>query len=96
MTREKGQRHPMSPNLLADQWTASAGIQEGHKIRSACCPDRFFVNLGHDRTSSVIWLPSYILEHAFQNLPQNSKSLFKILYSKFHLHHDKDKENSGT
>ena len=82
MTREKGQRRPMSPNPLADQWTASAGIQEGHKIRSARCPDGFLVNLGHDRLSS------YIFEHVYQNSSQNSKSLFKILYSKFHLQYD--------
>ena len=85
----------MSPNLSADQWTASAGIQEGHKIRPPCCPDGFLVNLGHDRTNSVIWLSSHILELVYQNSSQNSKSLFKILYSKFHLHYDKNKENSG-
>ena len=78
----------MSPNPLADQWMASVGIQEGHKIRSACCPDGFLVNLGHDRTNSVIWLSSYISEHVYQNSSQNSKSLFKILYSKFHLQND--------
>ena len=88
MTREKGQRRPMSPNPLADQWTASAGIQEGHKIWSARCPDGFLVNLGHNRTNSVIWLSSYIFEHVYQNSSQNSKSLFKILYSKFHLQFD--------
>ena len=86
---EKGQRRPMSPNPLADQWTASAGIQEGHKIQSARCPDGFLINLGHDRTNSVIWLSSSsISEHVYQNSSQNSKSLFKILYSKFHLQND--------
>ena len=70
----------MSPNLLADQWTTSAGIQGGHKIRSARCPDGFFVNLGHDRTNSVIWLP-----FAFSNT--HSKIYYKIqtLYSKFFI-----------
>ena len=71
----------MSPNPLADQWTASAGIQEGHKIRSARCPDGFLVNLGHDRTNSVIWLSYYIF------LNTNTKIYHKIqnLYSKFFI-----------
>ena len=47
---------PVSPNPIADQWTAGAGIRRGHKIRLARWPDRFLVNLGHDRTNSVIWL----------------------------------------
>ena len=70
----------MSPNPLADQWTTSAGIQEGHKIRSVRCPDRFIINLGHDRTNSVIWLSSYISEHIY-------KIHYKIqnLYSKFFI-----------
>ena len=70
----------MSPNPLADQWTTSAGIQEGHKIPSARCPDRFLVNLGHDRTNSVIWLSSHISEHIY-------KIHYKIqnLYSKFFI-----------
>ena len=71
----------MSPNPLADQWTASAGIQEGHKIRSARCPDGFLVNLGHDKTNSVIWLSYYIF------LNTNTKIYHKIqnLYSKFFI-----------
>ena len=83
MMREGGQCRPVSPNPFADQWTASAGIQEGHKIRPARCLDGFLVNLGHDRTNSVIWL-SLIFEHIYQNSCKNSKffiqnSLFQIL-----------------
>ena len=81
MTRKKGQRRPMSPNPLADQWTASAGIQEGHKIRSAHCPDRFLVNLGHDRTNSVIWLSSYIFLNTYTKIHHKIQNL----YSKFFI-----------
>ena len=74
----------MLPNPFADQWTASAGIQEGHKIRPARCLDGFLVNLEHDRTNSVIWL-SLIFEHIIhQNSYKIQNSLFKILYSKFY------------
>ena len=47
-----------------------------------CQLDRFLVNLGHDRTNSVIWLSLYSdLNTHFQNF-QNSKSfLFQILSS---------------
>ena len=80
---EGGQCRPVSPNPFADQWMASTGIQEGHKIRPAHCLDGFLVNLGHDRTNSVIWL-SLIFEHIYQNSCKNSKffiqnSLFQIL-----------------
>ena len=69
----------MSPNPFADQWTASAGIQEGHKIRPAHCLDGFLVNLGHNRTNSVIWL-SLIFEHIiYQNSYKIQNSLFQIL-----------------
>ena len=83
MTRKGGQCRPVSPNPFVDQWTASAGIQEGHKIQPARCLDRFLINLGHDRTNSVIWL-SLIFEHIYQNSCKNSKffiqnSLFQIL-----------------
>ena len=78
MTREGGQCRPVSPNPFADQWTASAGIQEGHKIRPVRCLDRFLVNLGHDRTNSVISL-SLIFEHIYQNSCKIQNSLFKIL-----------------
>ena len=78
MTREGGQCRPVSPNPFADQWMASTGIQEGHKIRPACCLDRFLVNLGHDRTNSVIWL-SLIFEHIYQNFCKIQNSLFQIL-----------------
>ena len=75
----------MSPNLLADQWTTSTGIQEGHKTRSAHCPDGFFINLGHDRTNSVIWLLLYFrtripkLIAKFKVFIQNSS--FQILFA---------------
>ena len=78
MTREGGQCHPVSPNPFANQWTASTGIQEGHKIRPARCLDRFLVNLEHDRTNSVIWL-SLIFEHIYQNSCKIQNSLFQIL-----------------
>ena len=43
------------------------------------CLDRFLINLGHDRTNSVIWLP-LILEHIiYQNSYKIQNSLFQIL-----------------
>ena len=43
------------------------------------CLDRFLVNLGHDRTNSVVWLP-LILEHIiYQNSYKIQNSLFQIL-----------------
>ena len=50
----------MSPNPIADQWTAGAGIRGRYKIRFARLPVGFLVNLGQDRTNSVIWLLSFI------------------------------------
>ena len=49
MTRKGGQCRPVSTSTVTDQWTASAGIRGGHKIRPARPLDRFFINLGHDR-----------------------------------------------
>ena len=83
MTREGGQCRPVSPNPFADQWTASTGIQVGHKIRPVRCLDGFLVNLGHDRTNSVIWL-SLIFEYIYQNSCKIQNSLFQILYFKFY------------
>ena len=56
-----GQCRPVSTSLVTDQWTVSAGIQGGHKIRPVQWLDRFFINLGHDRTNSVIWLSFYFI-----------------------------------
>ena len=50
------QCRPVSPSSITDQWTVSVGIRGGHKIRSARWLVRFLINLGHDRTNSVIWL----------------------------------------
>ena len=76
----------MSPNPITDQWTVSVGIRRRHKIWPAHRLDRFLINLGQDRTNSVIWLPSTLyLNIYFQNFPiptQNSK-----------FNHDKNKEN---
>ena len=74
----------MSPSPFADQWTVSVGIQGGHKIQPVRRLVRFLVNLGHDRTNSVIWLSFYIYSNLhcqiskfqiilFQINPQNSK-----------------------
>ena len=82
--RKGGQCHPVSPSPITDQWTVSVGIQGGHEIRPACWLVRFLINLGHDRTNSVIWLSFYfysnlhcqnfqILIILFQINPQNSK-----------------------
>ena len=75
----------MSPNLLADQWTTSAGIREGHKTWYARCPDGFFINLGHDRTNSVIWL-LFIFSNTHSKTCSKFKvfipnSLFQILFT---------------
>ena len=65
----------MSPNPVTDQWTVSAGIRGGHKIRPVRWLVRFLVNLGQDRTNSVIWL--FIFKLTFPNFKiyfiQNSK-----------------------
>ena len=72
----------MSPSLFTDQWTVSAGTQEGHKIQSARRLDRFLINLGHDRTNSVIWLSFYSDSNTPNQNFQNSKSfLFQIGFS---------------
>ena len=78
----------MSPNLITDQWTVSVGIRRRHKIQPMCWLDRFLINLGQDRTNSVIWLPftlySNIYFQNFQIPTQNSK-----------FNHDENKENVG-
>ena len=61
----------MSPNPIADQWTANTGICGRHKISLVHWPVRFLVNLGQDRTNSVIWL-LYSDQHFKINYIQNS------------------------
>ena len=61
MTRKGGQCRPVSNSPVTEQWTVSTGIQGGHKIQPARWLDRFFINLGHDRTNSVIWLSFYFI-----------------------------------
>ena len=61
------------------------GIREGHKTWSACCPDGFFLNLGHDRTNSVIW-PLFIFSNTHSKTCSKFKvfipnSLFQILFT---------------
>ena len=73
--RKIRQCHPVSPKPITDQWTAGAGICGRYKIGLACLPVRFLVNLGQDRTNSVIWLLSYIFE---PTLPNSKFFLFKI------------------
>ena len=81
-----GQCRPVSPNLITDQWTVSVGIRRRHKVRPACRLDRFLINLGHDRTNSVIWLPSTLyLNIYFQN--------FQIFTQNSKFNHDEDKED---
>ena len=58
--RKVRQFHPVSPNLIADQWMAGMGICGRYKIRLVRLPVRFLVNLGQDRTNSVIWPLLYI------------------------------------
>ena len=60
--RKGRQCRPVSTSLVIDQWTVSMGIRERHKIRPARRLDRFFINLGHDRTNSVIWLSLYFIQ----------------------------------
>ena len=79
MTREKGQYRPVSPSPFAVQLTVSAGTREGHKKRSARRLDRFLINLGHDRTNSVIWLSFILIRILTHKIFQNSK----FFYSKF-------------
>ena len=79
MTRKKGQYHPVSPSPFAVQLTVSTGTREGHKIRSARWLDRFLINLGHDRTNSVIWLSFILIRILTHKIFQNSK----FFYSKF-------------
>ena len=60
----------MSPNPIADQWTAGTGIHGRYKIR-----------LGQDRTNSVIWLLLFIFEPTlpkFKNYLHSKFFLFKI------------------
>ena len=56
-----GQCRPESTSPVTDQWMVSPGIRGGHKIRPARRLDRFLINLGHDRTNSVIWLSFYFI-----------------------------------
>ena len=70
----------MSPSPFADQWIVSAGTREGHKIRPARQPDRFLINLGHDRTNSVIWLFFILIRTLTQNSPNS-----KLFYSKLNF-----------
>ena len=70
----------MSPSPFADQWTVSVGTREGHKIQSAHRLDRFLVNLGHDRTNSVIWLSFILIRTLTQNSPNS-----KLFYSKLNF-----------
>ena len=74
----------MSPSLITHQWTVSAGTQGGHKIRPACWLVRFLINLGHDRTNSVIWLSFYFIRTHFIKFSNS-----KLFYSKFNLQNSK-------
>ena len=78
-----GQCRPVSPSPITNQWTVSAGIQGGHKIRPAHRLVRFLINLGHDRTNSVIWLSFILFEHIVK-LP-NSKLFYFIPNSPFKI-----------
>ena len=78
MMCERGQCRPVSPSPFADQWTVSAGTRERHKIWPAHRLDRFLVNLGHDRTNSVIWL-FLTFEHVYQILSKFKILVFQIL-----------------
>ena len=80
---EGGQCRPVSPSPITDQWMVSAGIQGGHKIWPACRLVRFLINLGHDRTNSVIWLSFILFEHIVK-FPNS-----KLLYSKFTFQNSK-------
>ena len=71
----------MSPNPTADQWMAGVGIHGRYKIRLARLPVRFLINLGQNRTNSVIWLLSFIFEPTppkFLNYLHSKFFLFKI------------------
>ena len=81
----------MSPSPFADQWTVSAGTQEGHKIRPACWLDRFLINLGHDRTNSVIWLFFILIRTLTQNSPNS-----KLFYSKLNFQNSKMTRTKST
>ena len=85
MTRKGGQCRPVSPSPITDQWTVSAGIQGGHKIRPACQPDRFLINLGHDRTNSVSWLSFYFIRTHIIKFSNSKLFLFQIDLPKFKM-----------
>ena len=50
--RKIRQCHPMSANLITDQWMAGAVIYGKFKARIACLPVRLLVNLGLTAPSS--------------------------------------------
>ena len=77
----------MSPSPITDQWTVNVGIRGGHKIRSACWLVRFLVDLGHDRTNSVICILH--LDHHFSKF-QNQ------LYSKLSIQNSKKTRTKKT
>ena len=56
------------------------GNSKGYKIQPAHWLDRFLINLGHNRTNSVIWLSFVLLEH-IDKFPNSKLSLFQIQYS---------------
>ena len=92
MTRKRGQCHPVSPSPFAVQLTVSAGTREGHKIRSARRLDRFLINLGHNRTNSVIWLSFILIQILTHKIFQNSK----FFYSKFNFPNSKMTKTKKT
>ena len=55
-----------------------------HKIQPACRLDRFLINLGHDRTNSVIWLFFILIRTLTQNSPNS-----KLFYSKLNFQNSK-------